>query len=149
MVFQTKKQVSSGGVIFREQGGRFEVILISRKNKKNNTVWCLPKGKVEKGESPEEAATREVREETGLEGELIKRIDTIHYFYSSQEEKTRFSKTVDFYLFRCKGGNIHAHDDEVEKVGWFNIDVAVAKLTYRSERETMEKAKQMLKSLGN
>ncbi len=143
-MFQTKRQVSAGGVVFRESGDRFEVALIARKN---HTIWCLPKGKVEKGESAEETARREVKEETGLEGELVKKVNSIHYFYSSREEKTRFSKTVDFYLFRYKSGDIRDHDDEVDGVEWFDIDKAIAKLTYSSEKETVEKAKEALHAL--
>jgi 8-oxo-dGTP pyrophosphatase MutT (NUDIX family) len=145
MTFQTKKQVSSGGVIFKEVDGNFEVALISRRN---GTIWCLPKGKVEKGELVQDAARREVREETGLEGELIKKISSVHYFYSVKEEKVRFSKTVDFYLFRYKSGDTRDHDDEVDEARWFNIEGAIRKLTHKSEKETLEKAKELLKELN-
>jgi 8-oxo-dGTP diphosphatase len=147
-VFKTEKQVSAGGIVFREKDSKLEVALISRKNKKNIMVWCLPKGKVEKGESIEETAFREVKEETGLEGELLKKIDAIHYFYSIKEENVRFSKTVDFYLFCYKGGDTRGHDEEVEEVRWFDIEEAVKILSYKSEKETMEKAKKILGDLN-
>ncbi|MCM8766093.1 MAG: NUDIX hydrolase [Candidatus Omnitrophica bacterium] len=136
-----KKQHSAGGVIFRERDGRIEVALISRSNQ---TIWSLPKGKVEEGESVEETARREVKEETGLEGKLLQKLNSIHYFYSSKEEKALFSKTVDFFLFKYLKGDVKEHDWEVESVEWFNIDEAIKKLTYKSERETLEKAKEIL-----
>ncbi|MGE4357524.1 MAG: NUDIX hydrolase [Candidatus Omnitrophota bacterium] len=141
---KTKKQHSAGGVIFRNRGGRIEVALISRNQ---NTVWCLPKGKIEEGETPEEAARREVKEETGLEGELIQKLNSIHYFYSSKEEDTIFSKTVDFFLFRYTDGNIIEHNEEVDSVEWLDIDKAIERLTYKSEKETVEKAKKVLQKL--
>ncbi|MCM8784205.1 MAG: NUDIX hydrolase [Candidatus Omnitrophica bacterium] len=140
-MFKTKKQHSAGGVVFREKEGRLEVALISR-NK--NTIWCLPKGKIEPGESPEEAAIREVKEETGLEGQLIQKLNSIHYFYSSKEEGTIFSKTVDFFLFKYTNGNIEDHNWEVDSVEWLEIDEAINRLSYKSERETMEKARKIL-----
>ncbi|MCM8778609.1 MAG: NUDIX hydrolase [Candidatus Omnitrophica bacterium] len=138
---KTKKQHSAGGVIFRERGGRIEVALISRNN---HTIWCLPKGNIEKGESVEEAAKRETKEETGLDGELLQKINTIHYFYSSKKENLRFSKTVDFFLFRYLKGDIKEHDWEVDSVEWLEIEEAIKKLTYKSERETLKKAEEIL-----
>jgi len=143
-MFQMKKQVSSGGIIFKKEDGKLEVALITRRNR---TIWCLPKGKVEKSESFEEAAKRELREETGLEGELVKKIGYIHYFYSVKEEQIRFSKTVYFYLFRYKSGNTQDHDDEVDAVEWFDIDTAINKLSYKSEKETLVKAKKLLETI--
>lgn len=140
-MIQTKRQISSGGIIFKEIDGKFKVALIARKNK---TVWCLPKGKVEKGESTQATAKRELEEETGLRGELIKKVDSIHYWYYSKKENTRFSKTVYFYLFRYRGGRLKDHDWEVDAVRWFFIDEAIRKLTYKSERELMQKAKKIL-----
>lgn len=144
-MFQTRKQVSAGGVVVRKNGDRFDVALIARRN---GTMWCLPKGKVEKGESSQDAARREVREETGLEGELLKKIGPIHYFYCVKEEEVRFSKTVDFYLFRYKSGDTRDHDDEVDEVRWFGIEEALGNLTHKSEKEILEKAKELLKELN-
>ena len=140
-MFQTRKQVSAGGIVFRKNSNSFEVALISRRQ---GTIWCLPKGIVEKNESMEDTARREVKEETGLEGELLAKINSIHYFYNVKEEMVRFSKTVDFYLFRYKSGDTRDHDDEVDEVRWFDVDEAISKLNYKSEIETMEKAKVLL-----
>lgn len=141
---KTKKQHSAGGVVFKKKGERIEVALILRDNK---TKWCLPKGQVEKGESPEDTARREIKEETGLEGELLQELNTIHYFFSSKEENTRFSKTVNFYLFRYTSGNVEEHDWEVDSVEWVEIDEAIKRLTYKSEKETMEKAKRIIQKI--
>jgi len=138
---KTEKQHSAGGVVFRKNKNKIEVAIIARNNK---TVWCLPKGKIEKNESAEDTAKREVKEETGLEGELLTKINSIHYFYTSKEENKRFSKTVDFYLFKYVNGNTEDHDWEIDAVEWVEIDEAIKRLTYKSERETMEKAKKII-----
>jgi len=145
-MFQTKRQISSGGIIFKKEKNRIKVVLISRKD---NTIWCLPKGKVEKRETPKETAKRETKEETGIEGEVVKKINFIHYFYTVKETNTRFSKTVYFYLLRYKGGSVKDHDKEVDRAEWVDIDEAIKRLTYSSEKETMKKAKLMLETLEN
>ena len=76
---KTERQISSGGVIYRIVKGGVEVALIAVKEGK---VWCLPKGQVEKGENIARTAHREVKEETGLDGKIIKLIDHIQYFYA-------------------------------------------------------------------
>ena len=118
--------------------------MISRINPRGKKVWCLPKGKVEKGESPEEAATREVREETGMSADIIKKLGSINYWFVSPEDKSKVYKTVDFYLMENKSGNPEEHDWEVEEVKWLDIDAAVKIMEYPSEREMMLKAKREL-----
>lgn len=134
---QVKKQVSSGGVIFRKGEGGIEVALIKVKGER----WALPKGLVDKGEDLADTAIREVREETGLEGRLIDKLGDIEYWYFSKEDQTKYHKSVHFYLIEYKGGSIEDHDWEVEEVRWFPIDEAIRVLSYKSEKEIMEKAK--------
>lgn len=134
---QVKKQVSSGGVIFRKGEGGIEVALIKVKGER----WALPKGLVDKGEDLADTAIREVREETGLEGRLIDKLGDIEYWYFSKEDQTKYHKSVHFYLIEYKGGSIEDHDWEVEEVRWFPIDKAIKVLSYKSEKEIMEKAK--------
>ncbi len=136
-----KKVVSSGGVIFRNANGDFEVALVSRRN-----IWCLPKGLIEANETAEEAALREVQEETGLKGEIVSKIGEVSYSFF---RKQRYFKTVHFYLLRFVGGSMEAHDSEMERVKWFPIADAIKVLTYVNEKKIMNKASEILKNLSN
>ena len=136
-----KRQFSSGGILFRKTSAGVRVALISRQGGK---VWCLPKGLIEKGESAQETALREVREETGLTGEIVRKLGDVSYRYLSEEEQTRFFKKVSFFLMKHLGGNTRDHDFEVDEAVWMPIEKAVQKLTYASERKLMRKAKRML-----
>jgi len=137
MESETRRVVSAGGVIFRVVNDEFEVALISRRR-----VWCLPKGLIEKGETAEETALREVREETGLEGEIVEKIGKINYNFFRGK---RYSKTVHFFLLKCVGGSIRNHDFEADKVEWFPTSRVLRILTYVNERKIFEKAEEILK----
>lgn len=141
-----KEQVSSGGVVFRKRDGRIEVTVISRTARSGQKVYCLPKGWIEKGETPEEAAIREVREETGLTGRILQKIGEINYFFYS-DKKERISKAVHFYLLEYISGNTSDHDDEVEDAGWFPLEDANALLSYKNEREILLKAGDIIKNI--
>jgi len=133
--------VSAGGVIFRRVNGKFEVALILHKGD-----WCLPKGLVEGNETFEQAALREVREETGLNGELVDKIGETSYSFVQEK---RYFKTVHFYLLKLVGGSTDSHDSEVYRVKWFSISDALQVLTYVKEREILAKAMKMLRKGGN
>jgi 8-oxo-dGTP pyrophosphatase MutT (NUDIX family) len=139
----TKLQFSAGGVAFRKRGRRTEVALISVGE---DNRWQLPKGIVDKGESPEAAAIREVREEAGIDTELIERIDKVEYWYVWNEDgqRVRYHKFVYFYLLRYKSGSVSDHDDEVKEARWFSIDDAISSLAFDNEKKILGKAKEML-----
>ncbi|MBM4141498.1 MAG: NUDIX hydrolase [Nitrospira sp.] len=136
-----KTQVSSGGVIFRKNNDMVEIALVSVKSGK---VWCLPKGIVDKGESPEKTAVREVSEETGLRGRIIEKLGEIKYWYYIREGNMKCRKTVHFFLMEYEGGDVADHDWEVDSASWFQIDEALKKVNYKSEKELLEKAKKKL-----
>jgi len=167
---KTERQISSGGVIFRrnppsiphdksprppftkggqggilEKGGDggIEVALIAVKG---GSVWTLPKGQVEKGENIARTAHREVKEETGLDGKIIKLIDHIQYFYAhkEKEETRRFFKVVYFFLMEYSEGDVQNHDFEVDDCQWFPIDDAIKTVEYKDEKEILKKAKKMI-----
>jgi 8-oxo-dGTP pyrophosphatase MutT (NUDIX family) len=130
-------QVSSGGVIFRRRKDSVEIAMVAVKN---SSVWCLPKGLIDKGETPETAALREVSEETGLKGRIIEKLGEISYWYYLKEENARCRKTVHFFLMEYEGGDVSNHDHEVDSAAWIPIDEALKKASYKGEREMIEKA---------
>lgn len=141
---KTENHVSSGGLVYRVSGDLIDVILISRLGGK---VWCLPKGHVEAGESFEQAAQREVREETGVEAQVITELGEVQYWYYDKWTKKRIFKTVHFYLLNYLKGDVQNHDREVDEACWFSIEKALALLTYSSEKEIFQKALKSLQDL--
>jgi len=135
---ESEQLVSAGGIIFRVANGVPEVALIF-----SGGVWWLPKGLVEESESLEKAALREVKEETGFQGEIVGKIGENSYDFT--REGRRYSKTVHLYLMRCVGGSSDVHDSEADAVRWFRISEAFQVLKYPNERKILAKAEQMLK----
>ena len=95
--------------------------------------WSLPKGTPDRGETIEQTALREVREETGLKVSLEERIGSIQYWFMQPPDSTRFNKTVHFYLMTSHGGSMNDHDYEFDEVEWVPIDEAQRRLTYANE----------------
>jgi len=141
----TKIAISAGGVVFRKNNDEVQVIAAIRAGGK---VWCLPKGIVEQGEGVEEAALREVKEETGLVGKIIDKIDKIEYWFYWKPDDTRYHKFVHFFLMEFVGGDTSRHDSELDEVKWLPIDIAINKLSYKGERHIMEKAKRIIENMG-
>ena len=136
-----KTQVSSGGVIFRRQDDTSEIALVAVKEGK---VWSLPKGIVEKGEEPPETAVREVREETGLSGKVVRKIGDISYWYYIKDDNAKCRKTVHFYLLEYVSGTTEDHNWEVDTAEWVRIDEALGRMSYKGDKEIVRKAIEML-----
>ncbi len=153
---RTLREISCGGVVYRELNGTTEVALI-----RVGRRWCLPKGQVERGEEHQETALREVKEETGLDGEVVTEIGDISYWFTGvvqrgspprgrsrgrdkNAESVKIFKRVYFYLIHYLGGDVSQHDQEVEEVCWWSISEAVKRLSYPTERQTMTKAVALL-----
>jgi 8-oxo-dGTP pyrophosphatase MutT (NUDIX family) len=144
----TMDQISAGGVAFRWEGAEPEVAIVQVKPKLR---WQLPKGIVDEGESPQEAAVREVREEAGVDAGIIKLIETIEYWYRSVKygKPVRFHKFVHFYLMQYKSGDVADHDHEVEEARWVTMDEALEMLDFKSERDVVEKARGLIAAMGS
>jgi 8-oxo-dGTP pyrophosphatase MutT (NUDIX family) len=123
------REFSAGGVVVRRMRGRPFVAVV----RVRDDVLALPKGHPGPGESAADAAWREVREETGLEAELVEKLDDIRYWYVRGGE--RVMKIVSFFLFRYRRGSVADHDHEVEEALWIPLDEAPDRLAYQGERE--------------
>jgi 8-oxo-dGTP diphosphatase len=155
---EARLQFSAGGVVYRKRGKEAEIILLTRGQGK---ISCLPKGKLEKSETTQRAALREVREETGLNGIIEKRLGKIKYcFYAEddkpralggkynvpapeEEGKARILKTVTFFLIKYESGDTANHDTDAEEVRWLPVGEALKIMSYPSEREIVKKAKKL------
>lgn len=118
--------------------------MTAHRDLRGQLVWSLPKGLIEKHETPDAAALREVEEETGLRGKIVADLGRVAYWFYSKEQRARIHKTVYFYLLECTGGDITRHDWEVEEVKWLPIDQAREILAYSGEREILDRARERL-----
>jgi 8-oxo-dGTP diphosphatase len=140
---KSRNEVSAGGVVFRlRDGGIVDVALILTHERR----WQLPKGWIDDGESPEQTAVREVREEAGVSAEIVAPLGLIEYQYVStyDAEPARVHKRVHMFLLRHLDGSTDDHDDEVMEARWVEIGEAEAMLSFKDERRMMAKAREAL-----
>jgi 8-oxo-dGTP pyrophosphatase MutT (NUDIX family) len=134
-------------VVIRESEGTVEVAVI-RPHGRN--LWALPKGHVDPGESPEQTAAREVREETGLEATLIASLGDIRYVYQFRGQ--RIFKRVHFFLFRYQSGELGRLPPgprvEVDEVRWVPLAQLVSTLGYKGEKAVATRALRLLRPAG-
>ena len=128
-------EVSAGGLVV-DASGKLG-LLIGRRDLKDTTgqriLWSLPKGHIEEGETPEEAALREVQEETGIVSVIEKSLGVIDFWFMAGGK--RIHKTVHHYLFRENGGVLAAQESEVDEVAWFPLPEIVDRLAYPDEKK--------------
>ena len=136
-VVYTKRvdEVSAGGLVIDATGKLG--LLIGRRDLKDvsgkRILWSLPKGHIEEGETPEEAALREVQEETGIVSVIEKSLGVIDFWFMAGGK--RIHKTVHHYLFRENGGVLAAQESEVDEVAWFPLAEIVERLAYPDEKK--------------
>jgi ADP-ribose pyrophosphatase YjhB (NUDIX family) len=128
-------EVSAGGLVVDTTGKLG--LLIGRRDQKDASgkriLWSLPKGHIEEGESPEQAALREVQEETGIESVIEKSLGVIDFWFMAGGK--RIHKTVHHYLFRESGGLLAPQETEVDEVAWFPLAEIVERLAYPDEKK--------------
>lgn len=107
------KEISAGGVVYRKEGDRLEMLMIEDRYGK----WTLPKGKQEAGEEVEETALREIREETGLEGRIVRPLMTVNYQYDDPEGGT-VDKDVHYFLVQCTARDATPQLEEICRLEW-------------------------------
>jgi 8-oxo-dGTP diphosphatase len=132
----TEREFSCGGVVVRND--ECIVIVPTRRAAGGGRVLALPKGHPEDGESPADAALREVREEAGVDSTVREKLGDVRYWY--QRDGVRVSKTVTFFLLDYVAGEPDDHDHEVEHARWLALDEAARTLTYKGEREMAARA---------
>lgn len=137
---------SAGGVVYRRVGAHVEIALIATKAK---SVWTLPKGLIDPGELPEQAAVREILEETGLVGRIITPLGEKSFWFYLKNENIRCKKSVSYFLVECVGGAIEEFGPEVDDACWVDIDEALRLVSYRSDLELINKAKDIIEQNGN
>jgi 8-oxo-dGTP pyrophosphatase MutT (NUDIX family) len=132
---RTVNDVSSGGVITRVQDGALDLVLVGRARPER---WSIPKGTPIPGETLEQTALREVREETGLTVKILEPLGEITYWFSARG--VRHHKTVHFFLLEETGGNLEDHDWENDFVAWLPEEEALGRMTFASEVAIVKRA---------
>lgn len=136
---------SAGGVMLVRHGPDLFVSLI---RVRGGSVLALPKGHIEAGESPEQAALRETREETGLTGRPLAPLEQISYVFWSRLQNARVAKSVHFFLLEYRAGSIAHHDGEVDGVRLVPIARATEALNYPGEKRVMSEALAWVRAAG-
>ena len=132
-----RREFSAGGVVVRD-GREVIVIVPTRRAADGSKVVALPKGHVDPGETAEQAAEREVREETGVKARIVHRLGETRYWY--RRDGRTIGKAVEFFLFDFVEGDVADHDEEVEEARWIALEEGARALTYSGEREMVELA---------
>jgi 8-oxo-dGTP pyrophosphatase MutT (NUDIX family) len=132
----TEREFSAGGVVVRD--GEVAVIVPFRRSPQGRRTLSLPKGHIDPGENAQEAAAREVREETGLEAQLVEKLGDVRYWY--QREGRRVLKNVAFFLFEYRSGSVADHDHEIEEARWMPLEQAARELSFPGERDMVQRA---------
>lgn len=135
-----KNEFSSGGIVYKED--QFLLVENSRMKNPEEKWWGFPKGHLEEGESNEEAAIREVEEETGIKSEIIQKIGQSKYNLTKNGENV--FKVVTIYLMKYISGDLKAQLEEVSNVIWLPYEEALKKLTYPGDKDLLRKAKELL-----
>ena len=134
-----KREFSAGGIVLNDKG---EVLVTQHSQNKN---WSFPKGLIDSGQTPEQAAVREVREEGGVEAEILDKVGYNKYVYSQRSsahtmDGEKIFKVVTYFLMKYVSGDIKDHDFEVSDIGWYTPDDALKRLTFSQDKALLKKA---------
>jgi len=132
----SRTAVSAGGIVFRRAEEGVEIVLVGRNAER---LWALPKGTPDPGETLEETALREVREETGLEVRIVDMVGQVEYWYTAPDGD-RVQKTVHYYLMEPTGGDTANHDHEFDLVEWRHLTEAERLLTHKNQLPMLHRA---------
>ena len=141
----TVSETSAGGVVIDHRGPGSSVALIGKADRAGRPTWTLPKGHIEDGETLEQTAIREVREETGIVAEILRPLGTVDYWFVLN--KKRIHKVVHHFLMVRESGELNADDREVDEVAWVAVDDVPQRLTYANERRLVDSLPALLAEL--
>lgn len=136
------EEVSAGGLVIDRSGGTVRAALIARHDRKGRLIWSLPKGHLEPGETEQQAAVREVAEETGITGTVVAELGVIDFWFVTGTR--RVHKTVHHFLMDRTSGELSVEDAEVVDVAWIPIEDVRGMLGYADERGLLERAHELL-----
>jgi 8-oxo-dGTP pyrophosphatase MutT (NUDIX family) len=136
---RVKHERSAGGLVLQREHGAYSGLVIGRSTPR---IWSLPKGHIEPNESIENAALREVKEETGIEATIIVKLSDIRYWFYAN--KMKHSKIVHFFLMRYVNGAPTPQQGEVDEALWAKLDELPEMLTHVNERRLIEIAQKMV-----
>ena len=139
------EETSAGGLVVKTFDGVFHAAVIARRNRAGRLEWCLPKGHLEGVETAEEAAVREIAEETGITGSVERRLGVIDYWFTGDDR--RVHKVVHHFLLTAVGGFLTVEgdpDSEAEDVAWVAFSDLSATLSYPNERRLAAAAFELL-----
>jgi len=134
-----KHERSAGGLVLRRANGSYEGLLIGRSTPR---IWSFPKGHVEPSETIEEAAVREVAEETAIHAAIIEKLSDIRYWFYAN--KIKHSKVVHFFLMRYLRGTPAPQAGEVDETAWIPLDELLGVLTHLNERRLVGMAQRIV-----
>ncbi|MDP9395881.1 MAG: NUDIX hydrolase [Actinomycetota bacterium] len=140
------EEVSAGGLVVDRSTPDLRAALIARADRRGRLLWSLPKGHLEDGETAEDAAVREVEEETGIRGFVLAPLGMIDYWFVAEDR--RVHKTVHHFLLQASGGELSDADVEVTEVAWVPLDEVNSRLAYAGERRLVRAAVELLPDLG-
>lgn len=126
------EETSAGGLVVDRREAVPLGALIGRRDRRGRLLWSLPKGHLEAGETPQDAAVREVEEETGIRGRVLGALGTVDYWFVAEDR--RIHKTVHHYLLAAAGGELSDADAEVDQVAWVPLPELGRRLAYAGER---------------
>ena len=141
----TVEEVSSGGIVIDFDDSSFPVAIIARYNRGGRLEWCLPKGHPEGEETNEEAAIREIEEETGIAGRILAPLGSVDYWFTVTNY--RVHKTVHHFLLEATGGELTIENDpdhEAVDVDWVPLNALGKRLSFPTERRIADLAREVL-----
>lgn len=140
------EETSAGGLVVDRSATPLRAALIARHDRRGRLVWSLPKGHLEPGETAEQAAIREVEEETGIRSEVLAPLGAIDFWFVA--DSRRIHKTVHHFLLAAVGGQLSDEDVEVVDVRWFPLPQVPDVLAYADERRLLDKVPDLLADLS-